>query len=378
MLSISINAFSQKTIQGRVLDKTTEQPIEFVSIYDNTNSNFVITNSDGKFTFTTKSDSVYFSIIGYEKLILASESIQTNIVFYVESQIHTLDEVIISENGEDNINIITEGLRKNYPIKNYKEKFYLRNVLRKNDTIIKIQDIDGIIEREGLFTDLKPRKKYSVYVTNMRKAGYNERKINHRFFSFERILEELITQFIYPKYFDLEETTMSDTTLMRIEFSPKSLEETKANGYYIVNTTDSALLQVYSLDTAKGDYTEKSNVKYRDSYYEVLISYYKNPNLNKYLISSAKITTSTELIDEYGNQSIYEATYILNTELYKNNESPKGKVSISKDVFELKKDYDATYWENHNILQLTDEMILFLEKLNGLDRKEFKVKSNIE
>lgn len=377
IIGISTNAFSQKVIQGKVLDKVTEQPIEFVSVYDNTNSNFVITNADGKFTFTTKSDSIYFSIIGYDKLVLASENTKNNI-FYLESQIQTLDEVVISENSRDNLNVITEGLRKNYPLTNYKEKFYLRNVLRKNDTITKIQDIAGVIEREGLFTDLKPKKKYSVYLTNMRKAGYNEGKVNYKSFTFERILEELITQFVYPKYFDLEETTMSDTTLMRIEFSPKPLEEAKANGYYIVNTTDSALLQVYYLDTAKGNYTEKSNVKYRDSHYEVLVSYYKNSTLNKYLISSAKITTGIEVINEYGNKDIYEASYILTTELYEANETPKGKISISKDVFDLNKDYDVNYWNNHNILQLTDEMVLFLEKLNDLDRKEFKVKSNIE
>ncbi len=380
-LITSTEVFSQKTIQSKVLDKATQQPIEFVSVYDITNSNFVITNAEGKFVFTTNEDSIYFSIIGYENLVLLAKNINSNDIIYLESKAYQLNEVVVGSGISDTYNKVVSLLADNYPREYFREEFYLRTILKRNDSIIKIQDLNGVIARNTLLAtsqNPKLKKNYSVYVNNMRKAGYNKGGINFVFFDFEKILTELVSQFVPPKLFDMKETTLADSTFSKLEFSPKDSSKITATAYYIVNLDDNAFVQTYFVDYPKNDFKEKSNTKSRNTHYEVLVSYIKDPKLKKYRIDNAKIKASVEVIDKEGQRSIYDITYLLKTKLYDNASPLRGKVSLNKNIFNLKVDYDEAYWKNNDILQLTDEMVLFLESLKDLDSKEFKVKSNIE
>ncbi len=59
-------------------------------------------------------------------------------------------------------------------------------------------------------------------------------------------------------------------------------------------------------------------------------------------------------------------------------ERHKEQYKINKDMFELKGKHDSRYWENNEILLLTNEMQQFINKVNTLKNKsDFKTQTNM-
>lgn len=375
---IGNKSFSQNEYRGTVLDNKTLKPIEFVDVYNDTN--FTLTNEQGKFTFITSKDSIKFNLIGYNKLNLSLKNFKINDTIYLESKAYKLDEVVIYKNNST-FKKMVKAIESNFPSSEFKEEFFLRCILKKNNSIIKIQDLNGVIKRETLFSTSKnpmPKKNYTVFINNMRKAGYDEKDIEFELFNFNKILNALVSLYMSPKIYDFSEVALKDSTLVKLNFEPKSLEETTTKGYYIVNTNDNSFNEVYLInDGSKGSFTEKSDIKYRTIKYEVLVSFLKDKVLDKNRIDNAKINSSVEVFDDKNNKIKYDVSYILKTSKeYNNNISLKNKVSLKKDIFKLKEDYNKEYWETNNILRLTDEMIVFLNSLE--ENKEYKVITNLK
>lgn len=375
---ISNKSFSQKEYQGTVLDNNTLKPIEFVDVYDDTN--FTFTNEQGKFSFITSSDSIKFNLIGYNKLRRSLKNLKINDTIYLESKAYELDEVVISKNNST-FKKMVKAIENNFPTSEFKEEFFLRCILKKNNSIIKIQDLNGVIKRKTLFSTSKnpmPKKNYTVFINNMRKAGYVEKDIEFKLFNFNKILNAIVSLYMSPKIYDFSEVSLKDSTLVKLNFEPKSLEETTTKGHYIVNTNDNSFNEVYLVnDGSKGNFTKKRDIKYRTLKYEVLVTFLKDDVLNKNRIDKAKISSSVEVFDEENNKIKYDVSYILKTSKKYDNKIPlKNKVSLKKDIFKLKKDYNNKYWETNNILRLTDEMIVFLNSLE--ENKEYKRITNIK
>jgi hypothetical protein len=383
LLTISLclignKSFSQNEYQGTVLNNKTLKPIEFVDVYNDTN--FTLTNEQGKFRFITSRDSIKFNLIGYNKLDLSLKNLKINDTIYLESKAYELDEVVISKNNST-FKKMVKAIEGNFPSSEFKEEFFLRCILKKNNSIIKIQDLNGVIKRETLFSTSKnpmPKKNYTVFINNMRKAGYDEKDIEFELFNFNKILNALVSLYMSPKIYDFSEVSLKDSTLIKLNFEPKSLEETTTKGYYIVNTNDNSFNEVYLInDGSKGSFTEKRDIKYRTIKYEVLVSFLKDKVLDKNRIDNAKINSSVEVFDEENNKIKYDVSYILKTsKKYDSQLSLKNKVSLTKDIFKLKEDYNKEYWETNNILKLTGEMIVFLNSLD--ENKEYKLITNLK
>ena len=66
IISVINKSFSQNRLNGIVLNYETKEPIEYVDIYNK--NNFTSTNSEGRFSFTSQSDSITIRLIGYEQI----------------------------------------------------------------------------------------------------------------------------------------------------------------------------------------------------------------------------------------------------------------------------------------------------------------------
>ena len=58
-------SFAQKEHNGVILDSETKEPLEFVNIFNQ--SDYAVSNADGRFAFSSSNDSVNFYRVGYDK-----------------------------------------------------------------------------------------------------------------------------------------------------------------------------------------------------------------------------------------------------------------------------------------------------------------------
>ena len=361
-------------MNGIVLDYETKKPIEYVDIYNNTN--FTSTNSDGKFLFITEQDSIKIRLMGYKTIYSTFEKIKSDTIF-LESKFEVLDEIIVG--NSNSIKNIYKEIDKNYPFTPHSESFFLRCVIKKNGEIVKLQDLNGMVNRKTLFSSEKkpiPKKNYEIEVLNMRKAGIKEKYINVNMFSFQQILDVVNPITLNTEQFSFSKIKSKNYEFDKYYFTSNSKNESKSEGYYLVNNKDNAIIEFESNDDNSNDsFIEKGSVKYRTTSFKLFISFKKNFLDSKYYVSKINMKAQLELINK-NETTIYDLAYSWIT-LDNTIQEIKNKTSIKKDIFKLKKTYNSEFWKKQKYLLLTNEMSEFLEKLDDSE-KEFKTSTNMK
>lgn len=121
----------------------------------------------------------------------------------------------------------------------------------------------------------------------------------------------------------------------------------------------------------------KRSLKYRTTDYEMNITFRKDPGHEKYVIDKANMTATVEVLPKNNERVLYEVSYKLYTYDNFENLEVKNNISLSKDIFRLKADYNNDFWESQNYLLLTEEMSEFLKNLKD-ENNDFKSISNIK
>ena len=126
-------SISQNQLRGIVVDKETNEPIEYADIYNG--NDFTYSNEEGKFLFNSTDDSLKVGILGYYTLFSTFQK-QKSDTIYLTPKIQNLNEVVI--NADNNLlKSILNNFKENYPLEPFNERFFLRSVLKKNNEIIK-------------------------------------------------------------------------------------------------------------------------------------------------------------------------------------------------------------------------------------------------
>jgi len=374
MILVINKSFSQNRLNGIIVDSETKKPIEYVDLYNSTN--FTSTNSEGKFLFVSEKDSVKIRLIGYNHIYSTFEKIRKDTIF-LESKFEALDEIILG--NSNSITNVYKELHNNYPFKPYSESFFLRCFLRKNGVIIKLQDLNGFVNRKALFSTSKnpmPKKNYEIEILNMRKAGIKEKDVYFSMFSFKQILDFTASIGINTKLYDFNESKSENDEYTKHHFSPKSEEKSKNEGYYLINNKDKAILEFKSKkNITKKIFQEKRGVKFRTTSFEYLVYFKKNIEENIYFLDKAKIIAQLEVIAEE-EKTIYDVEYSW-IALGKTKKEVNKNISVKKDLFKLKKSFNPEFWNKQEYLLLTNEMSEFLKKLEN-SQKEFKTVTNIK
>ncbi len=372
--------YSQNELIGIVVDISDNSPLEFVGVYNNTDH--TMTNADGRFQFSSSSDTIIIYRPGYDKII--STFNKTKDTIYLNKSVLELNEVTVT-NEKTLWQKIKKSIDSNYPLYSYKEKFLLRGVLRYNGEITRIQDLQGKLERRTLLytQEIEPDKKdFKVELTNMRKVGLVKDE-NQVYFIFET-LYELFMNFTPMNAtgdaFNLTESTFENGSKIDLSFQTKhEFVNEKVSGHYIINAKNYAIERIYIVfDYKNNPFKEDGKTRYRTVSVEKEISLSKSSKTDKYYISSAKYDVKIELSDEQNSfTSYYDVSFILTTSDNEGDFDVKKNVSTSKDLFKINYPYDQSYWNAQNQLLLTEDMLDFIEKVQD-PNNEFKVRSNIK
>lgn len=370
--------FSQNEKKAIILDKDDKQAIEFVNIYNS--KDFTTSNEDGKFSFNSALDSIYFYKVGYDKLRTTFDKIQDTV--YLEKSVFELAEVVVT-NKKGLFQNIKDSLKNNYSLEPYSEKFLLRGVLKYNDSIVRIQDIQGKLKRKTLLYTSEmgvSKKDYEVEITNMRKIGILKDDNNAYFIfpSFSELLLDFIPINVVTDYFDLYEQPFEDGTKIKWDFAsnyPDSLGTVMGN--YIINAKNYAI-EYFELNRVlkKDNYQTSANIKFRTDNYRTKIYLSKDKRSQKYCINYAKSNVRVEITNaENSFTSFYDIEFILTTSDNFQDMKVKSNINENKDIFKLDYQYNSEFWKEENQLLLTREMTDFIKKLKS-DDNEFKIKSN--
>ncbi|MGF1557964.1 MAG: carboxypeptidase-like regulatory domain-containing protein [Flavobacteriaceae bacterium] len=370
---------AQKFHGGIVVDHEDKEPLEFVNIFNEEYG--TISNADGKYAFFSSKDSVIFYRVGYDKLETTVNKLADTV--FLKKSVFELSEVVVT-NARSMWQKFKDSVQSNYKIAPYKERFFLRCVLRRNDSIVRMQDMVGKLKRKTLFypEPLEPDKNdFEIELTNMRKVGIatDENNVYFIFPSFYETLLDFVRINHTGKDFELEELQLPDATKSRLNF--KAIDSKKIwrnEGHYIINNLDNAILSLEGNTTSDGaPFNQNRWLRYRTLQNKKNIYFEQSSSANLYFLKSAKNFVVVETIDKDKTfKTFFTVEIIMTTFDNFGNFEVKSNINEQKDMFKLNYPYDETFWNSQNQLLLTDEMTAFIEKM-GKENKEFKVRGNI-
>lgn len=380
LLNISFLVFSQENYtRNIIIDIDTYKPISNVNIFNRINN--TISNDDGKFIFYSNIDTIQISHIGYEKINTNFKELKKKDTIFLKQQNIILNEVEVV-NKEPFIKQVYGKVNDNFPFYEYSENAFLRCIVKKNDEIIKFQDILMNIGRNSIFTNPKIKNiDYSIKILNLRKAGIipkSKKEEDFELLSFSNLLKWYSAIFTNPKNYHYFEEKLKDSNYVKINFT--KMESFKSSnsieGYYVINKKDLSFQSVYYNtvfdDISKIEYNEKKGVKWRTIANELIVNFKKNKN--KYYISDGKLKNTVEVINN-NKKTIYEATYqILITQSFI-SKTIEPNFSSNKDIFKAEFNFDENFWKNQNQLLLNDELIKFINRLDQL-KIDYDIYSN--
>lgn len=378
ILFFSIVGNSQNfKISKIIVDKTTKSPIENVSIYNDKDNS--ITNQEGLFVFVSSKNEINFNLLGYNSIKTSFELIEKQDTIFMESKAFELKEVVVT-NLEPFIKKVYDKMADNY-IPNYTSNFFLRNVLKKDSSIVVLQDIHAKRGKKGA-----PKNHSEIEVLNMRKTSFFEKK-NQIDFAFPDF-NEFFGGF-YPSLdqnvFTQVDYNDADYRKFLFEAKQKNVWGQISKGYLIINRNDYAIVEFF---VSMYDNPEElpfkkftlSSTQYRTTRYEQHVRYNKNSTLNKYYLSLSKLNAQVEVLADKKSEDTFYFNLTMDyfTTNSISNEKVESNFAVDKDVFKAKFPYSADFWNNQNQLPLTNELKDFLKRVseNKDKKKEFEIIGN--
>ncbi len=178
---ISTIAIGQ-TITSKIVDKKTNQPIPYATIQVSKNEG-VITNEEGRFSLNlgdsfSKTDSIYISSMGYEKVGISIQNV-TDSIIYIEPKAIELKGVFISNKNltvDEIMENVEDNLSKNYDFKLSHKRLFFResefNTIKKLKVDFKKSTIKEFNKKfMDSVTSIIPKK--SEYYTEVLCDFYN-------------------------------------------------------------------------------------------------------------------------------------------------------------------------------------------------------------
>ncbi len=371
---------AQNSFEGVLFDVDEKKPIEFVAVYNG--KDYTMSNADGRYAFSSSLDTLVFYRLGYKRLRKSFATLTDTL--YLEKAPYELEEVVVT-NVKNLWQKVKDSITNNYLFAPYKEKFFLRAMLKYNGTLVRLQDIEGKLARKTLLYNQKMEltpKDFIFEFTNMRKTGVvrDEHKVYYRFPTLYGLFSSFIRLNATGDDFTLTEKPYENTEKVRYQFvSNPDHPVVRIEGYYVINTANNAIEEFHQISAPKNPpYSEEKHIKFRTLRYELTVLFAKDTVKNKYYMKTAKRNTVVEISDKKNTfTQRYDSSFILDTSDSFIADPVKKNRSAVKDIFKLKFPYDADYWDGQNTLLLTDEMEAFIQNM-GKGNQEFKVRTNIK
>lgn len=365
-------------INKTVVDKNTKFPLENVIIFNESDNS--TTNADGKFVFVSQKNEINLKLLGYNAIKTTFDELKNSKdTVFMEIKATLLQEVVVS-NTASFMKKVYSKLKDNY-LPSYTSNFFLRNVLKKDNTTILLQDI---FAKQNHNTSDK--NKTSIEILSMRKTSFfeNKNKISFKlpdFYQFFNIRLPLVDKCNFT------EVSFNDSEFKKVLFESTEKDEFGQiwKGYIVIHKSDYAIVE-YNLIKVDNKQIIPfikqliSSGRYRTTKYNRFVQFTKDAVSNKYYPSNSKLECLVEcFVDKKTETPFY---FDLNLDFFVTNNPTNEKItpnfSADKDIFKAKFSYSKDFWNNQNQLPLTQELELFLKSVfEKKDKtKEFEVIGN--
>lgn len=396
LLLLVQNNFAQNiTINGRVLNDSTDAPLMYVNVAIKGCPIGVSTNEAGEFSFHVPAknnyDTLIVSAIGYKSYECAINEISNidSIVISLEEQIYELQNVIVfpEEQLKEIIRNVTKNIKKNYPKRKYLLNGFYRELILKDNTYTRLIEAAIDIQKSGINSEIgnlvrinELRKSNSYVEYDWKFKLFN--KINGAQNQIYRVLatdiithhdkshstKDILTNNFLSEYdFVLENVTMIDSVrVFEIRFFGKRFYgEYQGNFSAIENHRISVREDNFAIIKYEYKYQIVKNfdryktVNFEDDCFLSNSVYYKEfkGKYYPYLYEYMSLVTAKYADKNTGKGKQYmKATLLVNNILTKRSEyeKVKGKFSSPQDIDLYNQDYkyNPEFWDNYNILQL--------------------------
>jgi hypothetical protein len=368
VLLCSFSYSQTNQIHKIVVDKNSKIPLENVLIYNESDNS--TTNVDGEFMFVSQKNEINLNLLGYTAVKTSFDVLKNaKDTIFMESKTNVLDEVVVI-NTMPFMKKVYSKLSENF-LQNYTINFFLRNVLKRNNTTVALQDIYAKQHYNS-----SDKKKVSIEVLNMRKTSLFDKKdrVGFEFPDFD--------QFFDIRLLLVDKCTFTEVPFNDSEFKKVLFETTEKDkfgqiwkGYMVIHKADYAIVEY---DLKKFDNPEIipfaklliSGTRYRTTKYNRFVQFTKDNVSKKYYVSNSKLECQVEF---FLNKKTDLPSYFNLTIDYFTTNSPTNKkidanFPTDKDIFKAKFPYSQDFWNNQNQLPLTQELELFLKSV--ADKKD--------
>lgn len=270
---ISTVASSQNfKISKLIADKTTKIPLENVSIYNDKDNS--TTNPEGLFVFISGKNEINFNLLGYNSIKTTFEGIAKQDTIFMEAKAFELKEIVVA-NLEPFIKKVYDKMADNY-IPNYTSNFFLRNVLKKDNSIVVLQDVYAKRRKNA-----STKNANDIEVLNMRKTSFFEKK-NQIDFAFPDFTEFFSGFFPALNQNIFTEVEYNDVDYRKILFEAKekNVWGQISKGYFIITRNEYAIVEFFTTmyDNPEAVPFHKfklSSTQYRTTRYEKFVRFKK-------------------------------------------------------------------------------------------------------
>lgn len=348
LLLSGVALMAQQTIQSKVLDKSTNEPIAFAHVVCGDIS--TITNSDGEFVITPSSpDRLNISYVGYQIYSTKTTGDIPKII-YLDPSSTDLDAATTTTNGESIMREFWNRRIINYDLEALRTTSYYKEKLIKSNTLTYLA--------EGIMDILKPA---NVNQEGVKIVPIKSRKMIEPNFVLDPV-------YIQGNAFDMvvssiwrENSFLSKSEMKHYEFTNKgklaygdknvylvTFEPRTGKGYVsgtlYINDSDYAIVKMeYTPDSSLSDFWE--SVRWEEEF---------EMHKGSYVLSSVRYYGTYMDLKEHCE---FEAVLLNNKISDENIDTFPATLLDEKDVF-LKKassDFSDSFWEQYNFLRLTKE-----------------------
>ncbi len=166
---VSASAFAQQsttTISGQILDKETNEPIVYASIYIKDLAIGTTSNEEGYFTFYVpkrqEDASIIVSMIGYESIEKKVRTFSDHQKIILSSKVNSLDEVVITSTkkkaltAKDIIKKAYKSIKNNYPNQPYILEGFVRDLQNEDDQYVEYLEFAAKLYYKGYTKQIEP------------------------------------------------------------------------------------------------------------------------------------------------------------------------------------------------------------------------------
>lgn len=389
-----ISVTAQNTIQGKVVDANTSEPIPYVNVFSMEIKQGVYTNEDGEFRFEIPSTlkEVTISCLGYTTLVASVDAFQVkgNVISLVPDE-YLLDEVVLTNKPLHEIvsNLIDNSKRRLND--NVKLETYFREFLIINNQYSKF--CDGLVDYY-----IKPKRKDKVkpyVIVNQSRAfeltAADKIETNGKmdmsavntltnfktkaddFFNLD-IIENYLSKAKDSKKYDFEirsQVSQDGKALEKIIIKPlPEVKEQLIEGVIVYDATDKVIIDVdLKTATSHSQYAELRNMllfKFKIYDLQIKMSFLKEgntyiPNYKKEIFDFY-IKFGKQIDDRFKgiNDLLVNNYYDTNISI-----PDQEKLYQKSSLYENGMNYTSKYWNSNRAILLSEKEERILETLQN-------------